>query len=441
MGILLLGSYVFYGWWNPAYLPLIILSTLIGFIAAHFIVKNPAKKKMYMLLGVGINLGILFIFKYYNFFSRSLALVFSCLGREVPAVEIDVLLPVGISFYTFQITGYVIDVYRNPKEAEPNFFVFSTWVTFFPQLVAGPIERTSNLMPQLKRKLQLGLENLRLGVPLVLWGYFLKVCLADRLSPFVNQFYKEPLDYNFLTTLFSVYLFSFQIYGDFAGYTYIARGISRMLGIELMNNFNAPYLATSLNQFWRRWHISLSSWFRDYLYIPLGGNRKGRFRETVNILIVFIVSGVWHGANYTFILWGFLNGAWVVIEKEIIVRFFGNIKVPRMMRVVMTFQVVSLLWVFFRASSLDNALIVFKQLGSFELGPGVVLYKKHDIALIAILLFITISGDYLKNKGTVFLNWILKERSAIAGIFLVFILYFILLFGEWRAKEFIYFQF
>ena len=315
---LLLASYFFYMSWNAQYALLILASTLITYGSGIILEKikwstrSPERKELLKKITAAccliVNLGILFFFKYYNFTAELLGKALARVSISVRIPAVDVLLPVGISFYTFQALSYTLDVYRDEISAERNFFRYALFVSFFPQLVAGPIERSKNLLKQLSEPCRFSFENVREGLMLMLWGFFLKIVIADRIAAFVDTVY---LNYRILTGAYLIaatVLFAVQIYCDFAGYSVIAMGTAKILGITLMDNFNSPYLALSVSDFWRRWHISLTSWFKDYLYIPLGGSRKGRFRKWINQLIVFLVSGLWHGADLSYVIWGGING-------------------------------------------------------------------------------------------------------------------------------------
>ena len=315
---LLAASYYFYMCWNAKYALLILASTIITYISGLLIdwckkkawteTKMVRAKKLCVAFSFVLNLGILVYFKYTNFLLASLTTLFESININLVMPSYDILLPVGISFYTFQALSYTVDVYRGDIYAEKNFFRYALFVSFFPQLVAGPIERSKNLLKQLATPSKLEFINVREGVLLMLWGYFLKVVVADRIAIYVDTVYGNPAAYPGMYLLIAAILFSIQIYCDFYGYSVIAMGAARILGYQLMDNFNAPFLSTSVSELWARWHVSLSSWFRDYLYIPLGGSRKGRLRKYINIMIVFLVSGLWHGASWHFVIWGCLNG-------------------------------------------------------------------------------------------------------------------------------------
>ena len=307
---LLIASYFFYMNWKPVYAVLIFSSTLITYSCGILVEKSNSvrRKKLFLIVSLSMNFSILFIYKYFNFLNDSVfkALDFLNIRWELP--NLDLLLPVGISFYTFQAVGYTIDVYRGDLKAEKNLGIYALFVSFFPQLVAGPIERAKNLLPQFREKHYLDSARLVSGIKQMVWGFFMKLVIADRLSLIVNTAYNNADAHNGTTLLIATILFSFQIYCDFAGYSNIAIGASRIMGFDLMTNFRRPYFAKNIGEFWQRWHISLSTWFRDYLYIPLGGNRVSKSRNYLNVFITFVVSGIWHGANWTFVFWGFLHG-------------------------------------------------------------------------------------------------------------------------------------
>lgn len=304
-------SYLFYGWWDIRFLFLIIFTSLCSYASGILIEKNKSKgaKRAWLSCNIILNLGILCLFKYFNFFSHSFAAILRLIGFTPDDVTLNLILPVGISFYSFQALSYSIDVYRKDIEATKNLPAFLAFISFFPQLVAGPIERATNLLPQFQRPAKFNYSEGVSGLQMILWGLFKKVVVADNAAPIVNTIFSNITGTEPINLWIGAILFSFQIYGDFSGYSDMAIGIARLFGISLMKNFNMPYLATDIHDFWKRWHISLTSWFRDYVYIPLGGNRKGRFRKAINTMAVFLISGLWHGADLTFILWGAYHGA------------------------------------------------------------------------------------------------------------------------------------
>ncbi len=366
--ILLLGaSYFFYMCWKPEYIGLIILSTLIDYTVALQLGKTekPRKRKLLLCISIFTNLGLLFFFKYFNFVAESIRTLSDNLGSPVPIPHLNVLLPVGISFYTFQTLSYTIDVYLGRQKPEKRLGIFSLYVSFFPQLVAGPIERPENLLPQFHKKTEFDYDRITDGLKLIAWGLFKKVVIADRVAIGVNQIYNNPDAYHGHVIFYATVLFAVQIYCDFSGYSDIAIGSARIMGFKLMKNFDRPYFAGSISDFWKRWHISLSTWFRDYVYIPLGGNRVGKSRWYLNLLVTFMVSGLWHGANWTFVVWGALHGMYLICGI-----LFGRVsgKVLRItrldrfplahkvLRVVFIFTIVNFAWIFFRANNLTDAI-------------------------------------------------------------------------------------
>jgi D-alanyl-lipoteichoic acid acyltransferase DltB (MBOAT superfamily) len=372
-GFLLAASYYFYACWKVEYLALILASTAISWGSALRMAatSDPGTRRRYLVLSLVTNLGLLFVFKYFNFFNDSLGHVVEAAGLRYPVGSLDVLLPVGISFYTFQTLSYSVAVYQgqHPPERHPG--IFALYVAFFPQLVAGPIERSRNLLPQLWKHIDLDTERIASGLKIMAWGMFKKVVIADRLAMLVNTVYDQPESFLGPQLALATVFFAFQIYCDFSGYSDIAIGAARVLGVELMQNFDRPYHARSIGEFWRRWHISLSTWFRDYVYLPLGGNRVARWRWTFNLLVTFVVSGLWHGANWTFVVWGALNGLYLVAEillarpRAALLQALRleerswAVKIPS---VLLTFTLTCLAWVFFRADNVSDALHILTRL-------------------------------------------------------------------------------
>jgi D-alanyl-lipoteichoic acid acyltransferase DltB (MBOAT superfamily) len=366
---LLAASLFFYACWNPAYLVLILISVAVTWVSGFLMEgRSITGKRLVLASSLFINLGILFFFKYYHFFGESIRLIS---GIRFPAF--NVLLPVGISFYTFQALGYSIDVFYGRVRAERNFVTYALFVTFFPQLVAGPIERTGNLLPQFKINHGFDYDRVTSGLKLAAWGMFKKVVIADRLAVYVNGVYGDPAAFPATAITLATFFFAFQIYCDFSGYSDIAIGCAHVLGFNLMSNFRQPYFACSITDFWRRWHISLSTWLKDYLYIPLGGNRKGAARQKLNLLITFLLSGLWHGAAWHFVAWGALHGVFQIIERSAS-PFFGAIgrriglaeksRAVKAARVCLTFLLVCFAWIFFRANSIGDALVVIAKLAA-----------------------------------------------------------------------------
>ena len=472
---LLAASYYFYMCWNAKYALLMLFSTFTTYLcslgieriksAGYADEKSARLKKYCVAASFIINLAILFFFKYFNFAWDSHARLLSLAGVLPRRAGFDVILPVGISFYTFQALGYTIDVYRGDIYAEKNFFRYALFVSFFPQLVAGPIERSKNLLKQLAVPQKLKFANFRDGLLLMLWGYFLKLVLADRLGIYVDAVYGSWQEYVYSGGWYLItatVFFAFQIYCDFCGYTMIATGSARLLGIELMRNFDAPYLSASVAEFWRRWHISLSSWFRDYLYIPLGGNRRGKKRKYLNLLITFSVSGLWHGANWTFVAWGLINGIYQVIGdflrpvREFAVRTLGldrGTLSHRLVKTAATFVLIDLSWVFFRADSLWAAVQIVRGMlhagdlwiffdGTLAQGTGLGI---QDMTLLAVCLCVLFVSDLLRYKNVVVHEVIARQDWWFQIAVIVFSFLFIMLFGVWGsgydAASFIYFQF
>jgi D-alanyl-lipoteichoic acid acyltransferase DltB (MBOAT superfamily) len=372
---LLAASYFFYMCWRPHYLILILVSTAVDYAAGILMesARSTARKRLFLIISLASNLGLLFAFKYFNFASESLRALLAYFGLPYEVPMLEVLLPVGISFYTFQTLSYTIDVYRGEREAERHLGRFALYVAFFPQLVAGPIERSTHLLPQFKRIIRFDYDRLRSGLSLILWGLFKKIVIADRLAQVVDHVYEFPGTQPGIALLLATYAFAYQIYCDFSGYSDIAIGSARILGYDLMTNFRSPYHATSISDFWKRWHISLSTWFRDYLYISLGGNRVAVPRWYANLMIVFILSGLWHGANWTFIIWGALHGGYLICgvlrEKLLpgIATRLGLDRWPRLLRagrVILVFHLVCLGWIFFRAQGLGQAVVIVRRIVS-----------------------------------------------------------------------------
>ncbi len=367
--LLLVASYYFYMCWSYKYIVLIMFSTVVDYFAGILMHRTEKKTPRKLLLSASLftNLGLLFFFKYFNFFGETVNFFFDKFNifSEVPAY--DFLLPVGISFYTFQTLSYTIDIYRRKQAPEYHFGRFALFVSFFPQLVAGPIERSVNLLPQFRQDFKFEYGRVRDGILLMTWGFFKKVVIADRLAEYVNMVYNNATDYGGLQNIIATFFFSFQIYCDFSGYSDIAIGGALIMGYRLMTNFRRPYFATSIRDFWQRWHISLSSWFRDYVYISLGGNRVVKWRWYYNLFITFLVSGLWHGAEWTFVIWGALHGLYMVFAiwsaklREKANGFMGisnNQRLYQFTQIIVTFVLVYFSWIFFRANNTHDALLI-----------------------------------------------------------------------------------
>jgi alginate O-acetyltransferase complex protein AlgI len=371
---MLLAAYVFYGWWDWRFLGLLFGTTLNDYLVGIGLDKTerPEHRRLLILLSIVVNLGVLGFFKYYNFFVSSFIDAFAGIGVHLEAPTLKVILPVGISFYTFQALTYTIAVYRREMPATRDAIGFFAYVSFFPQLVAGPIERARHLLPQFFIPRVIEPEAFASGLRQMLWGFFCKLVVADNCATVVNSIFAHPVPLPGSLALLGSVLFAFQIYADFSGYSHIALGTARLFGFELMQNFATPYFSQSHPEFWRRWHISLSSWFRDYVYIPLGGNRTSKPRQAFNLLVTFTLSGLWHGANWTFIVWGVLNGLYViprVFIGEPLARFAGSsnffVRVPMVaFRVLLTFALTVLAWIFFRSSTISGAWAVIREIAS-----------------------------------------------------------------------------
>lgn len=458
--ILLISSYYFYMSWKPEYVALIFITTFMTYITGIAIekAKSAKQKKMYLFLNLMINFSILFIFKYFNFVSLSLSNLFNSflLPREFPIL--DLLLPVGISFYTFQALGYTIDVYRGDVKAEKHFGIFALFLSFFPQLVAGPIERSKHLLPQFYSRHYFKFDNLKDGFVLILWGLFKKIVIADRLSVFVNMIYNNPYEYSGLPLILATIFFAFQIFCDFSGYSDIAIGSSKILGFDLMNNFDRPYFSVSVIDFWRRWHISLSTWFKDYLYIPLGGNRVSKQRWCLNQFIVFFLSGLWHGASWNFVIWGTLHSIYIIIFKltnnirEKINYKIGLFKVPKIhyiLKILLTFILVDFAWIFFRANTLSDALYICTNLipnmSSFNLNKLVVLLDitKFDMYICIGAIICLQLIEWIKGENSI--DTIISEQPIVIRWFFCYIIMFAIIllggYGYEETTQFIYFQF
>jgi D-alanyl-lipoteichoic acid acyltransferase DltB (MBOAT superfamily) len=454
--LLLAASYYFYMCWKPEYIILIIVSTIIDYIAARGIARSPDgfHKKLYLGISMASNLGILFFFKYFTFLNESTRALFDSFNIFYGMPMYDILLPVGISFYTFQTMSYTIDVYRGTTQVENHFGKFAVFVSFFPQLVAGPIERSSNLLPQVHEKHEFDYDRIVSGLRLMLWGLFKKIVIADRAAAVVNLVFNNPDEYEGFQTILATFLFAFQIYCDFSGYSDIAIGTARVMGYDLMLNFRRPYFAKDIKDFWSRWHISLSTWFRDYVYIPLGGNRVSKPRRYFNLFITFMVSGIWHGANWTFLVWGALHGIFqiIAIAKDKLLERLPTMRnasklgrVSHMGNVLITFILVCIGWVFFRANNITDAFAIFSsfaaiskaQLGLYIFGPYVVEDLIIALAFIALLLIL----EWLMECKDVLNEWFPKQKRVFRWSMYLMFCFFILAFGKFDKTEFIYFAF
>lgn len=447
--LLLFASYYFYMSWRWEYGLLMLLSTLVDYFAALTIQKmdQPQARKTVLLVSLVTNLGILFTFKYYAFFMQSTSSVLNVLGIDFTAPILKVLLPVGISFYTFQSMAYTIDVYRKKLAAEKNFIDFALYVSYFPQLVAGPIERADQLLPQLKTHHPFLEDNIRRGFILILLGLAKKLVIADRIAPFVNEVYSHTQLYDGFTHLIATYAFAIQIYCDFSGYSDIAIGSALTIGVRLMKNFNLPYTATSVSDFWQRWHISLSSWFRDYVYIPLGGGRVNTSRWVFNVCAVFLLSGLWHGANWTFIIWGGYHAVLLLCER--LMRQFrpyqaNKSAIKTLLYRLVIFNLVCLGWIFFRAESCPSALDVIRTILTQWSLPQAMPFINTWLPEIIVSVAVFIGIEYFQTMDTDgrVSNWLCSTPRLLRWSVFYMVIIFILAFGQLgRGVEFIYFQF
>ncbi len=450
--LLLVASCVFYMAFIPAYILILFATILIDYFAGIYLeLVQERHRKLLLWVSILSTCTVLFIFKYFGFFTGSFVGVASLFGYSIPRPAISIILPIGLSFHTFQSLSYVIEVYKGHQKAERNFWIYATYVMFFPQLVAGPIERPQNLLHQFRERHEFSYENATAGLKRMGWGFFKKLVVADRLALYVNDVYRDPQNYNGLQLTIATLFFSYQIYCDFSGYSDIAIGAAQVLGFKLMENFRTPYYALSVSEFWRRWHISLSTWFKDYLYIPLGGNRVGKSRHIFNLLITFGVSGLWHGANWTFVVWGLLNGVYLVVGSFTQVlrdRFFGVLGLSaegaprRAIKLVTTFALTCAAWVVFRAKNIPDAVYVFSHFASnWNLGQlgTPQFYPSHlPIALGAIILLEV--AQRASSIGSLSLRFGRLPVSARWAAYASFVI-FVLMFGVYKQMQFIYFQF
>ena len=448
--LLLVSSYFFYACWDWRFMFLLIFSTLLDYFTGIKIHKasNQRKKLSWLWLSIGVNLGFLGVFKYYNFFASSFSDGLSLLGLHANFGTLQVILPVGISFYTFHGLSYVIDIYKNKIKPERNFIDYSVFVSFFPLLVAGPIERATHLLPQILKKREFDYFKAVDGLRQILWGLFKKIVIADNCAEYANEIFNHSATYSGSTLVLGALFFTFQIYCDFSGYSDIALGTARLFGIDLLRNFAFPYFSRDIAEFWRRWHISLSSWFKDYLYIPLGGSKGGMWMKVRNTFIIFLVSGFWHGANWTFIVWGFLNALYIMPSivfnthrnnLDIVARGKFLPTVKEFFAMSLTFGLTVFAWIFFRANNVSHALsyiskIFSSSLFSFPHGIGI-----NPAILILIVVFFIIEWHgreqqyAIAHLGT---KWYMPVRWVMYYAIILTIFYF-----SGKEQQFIYFQF
>lgn len=440
---LLIASYVFYGWWDWRFLVLILITSLSSFFSGLYIGKS-RYKRLCLTANLCLNLGILAVFKYYDFFADNLNLLLSQFGFSLDMPTWRIILPVGISFYTFQSLSYSIDVYRGKLQATKDVMAFCAYIAFFPQLVAGPIERATNLLPQMLSPRRFDYAEAVDGLRRILWGFFKKLVVADNCALAVNQIWDGYADANAVTLLCGMVLFAFQIYGDFSGYSDIAIGTAKLFGLRLMENFRLPYFSRSIGEFWRRWHISLMSWFRDYLYIPLGGSRTGTCHTIRNIFVVFLLSGLWHGANWTFVVWGGYNAVLLVMARWLWKsrsKADERVGVTDLFSICTTFALVVLGWVVFRAESVSDASDYLLRFAATltSLNLGMPAYGK--VAVIYCLLLVVIEWIQRDRLCPLRLDGCWLGRYRFTRWLVYYLVFMLMFFGRGEEQTFIYFQF
>ncbi|PKL40153.1 MAG: membrane-bound O-acyltransferase family protein [Candidatus Riflebacteria bacterium HGW-Riflebacteria-1] len=449
--LIVCASAVFYGWWDWRFLGLIFISSLVDFWVGLKLAQydSPLKRKALLALSIFANLGILGLFKYYNFFLANLATAFAFWGRDINVTSLSIVLPVGISFYTFQTMSYSIDVYKRKLEPTSDFIAFSAFVSFFPQLVAGPIERAANLLPQFYRKRIFDYDSSVNGCRQMLWGFFKKIVIADNCAVYANMIFNNSSEYSGSTLVLGAIFFSFQIYGDFSGYSDIAVGLARLFGFNLMKNFAFPYFSRDIAEFWRRWHISLSTWFKDYLYIPLGGGKGGNWLKIRNTFVIFLVSGFWHGANWTFVTWGVLHALYflplmlldrnrknldVVAEGKLLPSFreFASMSI--------TFGLTTFAWIFFRCQSLSHAFSYVLKIFSVSLFSIPDIQFRKDSLFVLLLIFL--SAEWLGRRDNYAIECVNRFESSVTRKLVTYgIALTIIMRGNFGENTFIYFQF
>ncbi len=468
--VLLTASCIFYMFFIPIFIFILIGTIIIDYFAGLWIEKAQGKRrKAFLVLSILANVGVLCFFKYGNFFLENVKVIAELISWNYSLDALMIILPIGLSFHTFQALSYTIEVYRGRQKAERHFGVYALYVMYYPQLVAGPIERPQNLLPQFHRKHSFDYSMVSDGLKQMIWGFFKKIVIADRMASFINPVYNDPAAYDGTTLLMATLFFSFQVFCDFSGYSDIALGASKVMGIRLMQNFRSPYFADSISDFWKRWHISLSTWFKDYLYIPLGGNKLGRMRWYFNLMIVFMVSGFWHGANWTYIAWGTLHGMYLILAlltksyRTTLAKSIGLYSIPRfhkILNILLVFTLVNLAWIFFRAENLSDAFFILNKIildvpiyvfhslsDSAFLWLEPLIFNKdiglyYDEFLLLIAAVVLMESVHFIELRTNFIEWINKKATALRWTFYICLIYFILFFGSFHnSSEFIYFQF
>ncbi|MGY8988063.1 MAG: MBOAT family O-acyltransferase [Flavobacteriales bacterium] len=450
--LILLSSYLFYGWWDWRFLGLIFFSTIIDFLIGKSLEKKKGvvTRKYLLWSSVLMNIGFLGFFKYYNFFIDNFIYAFSTVGIELSYQSLNIILPVGISFYTFQTLSYTIDIYKRKLKPTTDFITFAAFVSFFPQLVAGPIERASNLLPQFKKNRIFDYNQATDGMRQILWGFFKKIVIADNCAEYANLIFNNSADYGGSTLVIGAIFFTFQIYGDFSGYSDIAIGTAKLFGFNLMQNFSFPYFSRDIAEFWRRWHISLSTWFRDYLYIPLGGSRGSNYHKIRNVFIVFLVSGFWHGANWTFIFWGGLNAIYFIpimlmnrnrsnLDTIAHNKLFPNVN--EFFSMLLTFGLTVFAWIFFRSEDLNHAFNYIGTIFSNTLFtiPEIKLEIKLVVIFLLILFFLII--EWFGRESKYAIEYFMKKWKWHYRYLYYYVILITIIFFSGKNEEFIYFQF
>lgn len=448
--LLLAASYYFYMSWNIKYIILILFTTVVSYIAARLLENdyNIIHRKIVLSITLVSCIGILFFFKYFNFFSESLSNILGHFSIQLHPVTLKILLPVGISFYTFQTLSYVIDVYKGKVKPEHHFGIYAAFISFFPQLVAGPIERTDNLLPQIKEVHYFDNEQAMQGVKLMVWGYFKKMVIADAVAPYVDLVFENPSTYYGFDYMIAIFFFTMQIYCDFSGYSDIAIGTAKLFGINLMTNFKSPYFSASIKEFWSRWHISLSSWFRDYVYIPLGGNRCSKVRHAANLLITFLASGLWHGANWTFVVWGGIHGLAQIVENLLknYLGIFRKNKLGKWIATLIVFAFCNIAWVFFRANTLGESCYIIQHL--FEGIDCPLNYFRNNLGIsvlnfigMGMMILILALYDYIDARENAIQKLSEKNFAVRWSVYIIIGLIVVFLSQKGEVAEFVYFQF
>lgn len=442
--LIVAASLVFYGWWDWHFLGLLLVTVLTTFYGGAFIQKadgNRKRQKWISAAVIVLNLGILFFFKYYNFFIQSFIDVFSLFGKELSGSTLKIILPVGISFYTFTALSYTIDVYQRRAEATKDLLAYCAYTMFFPSILSGPISRATKQLPQYFQKREFCYDKAVEACKFILMGAVMKLCLADRLGIYVDTVYANIPQHNGTTLMFASVLYTIQIYADFAGYSMMAVGSGKLLGIELQTNFIRPYFSKTVTEFWRRWHISLTTWFRDYIYFPLGGNRVSKARWMLNTMIVFTVSGLWHGAAYTFLIWGALHGACMIAERLLygkrIKEISDRLTFPNILRMLLTFCIVSFAWIFFRAETIGDATSIISKI---FLSHGSLFIDVNTLSMAFLAFVIVFMYDFTQEYG-VRLKLLNSRFTVVRYATAAFLICYIIGFGVLNGGSFIYFQF